>query len=62
MRRTVTRMVRGMSRFRFSAVMAIGAMTPVRPRMRRVLRMLEPTTFPMEMSAIPLNAQNLQPN
>ena len=49
-------MLTGMSTLRFSRLMAIGSMTAVSPAMSRVFIMLEPTTLPMEMSALPLTA------
>ena len=56
MRSTVMRMFTGMSLRRLSRVMGMGSSTAVRPRMSRVLKMLDPTTLPMAISAFPCEA------
>ena len=50
------KMLTGMSFFRFSRVMSMGRSRAVRPRMSSVLKMLEPTTLPMAISALPCAA------
>ena len=48
-------MLRGMSFLRLLLVMVRGAIKAVIPRIIMVLKMLEPTMFPMAMSALPWN-------
>ena len=53
---TVVRIMIGMSLDLFSRVMATGLIRAVSPRMRKTLKILEPTTLPIAMSALPLRA------
>ena len=50
------RMLTGMSRFLLEGVTAMGRIRAVRPRISNVFMMLEPTTLPMAMSALPWKA------
>ncbi len=56
MRRSVTPMLIGMSRFMLLFVIFIGQIIAVTPRMNKTLKMFEPTTFPTAMSALPCSA------
>jgi len=49
--------ISGISRFSVPRVMEIGATRAVTPPMARMLKRLLPTTFPSEMSALPLRAE-----
>ena len=50
---TVMMMFTGISRFLLEGVMAMGRIRAVMPRMSRVLKILDPTTLPMAISALP---------
>ena len=55
-RRAVMKILTGISRFLLDGVTVIGRMSAVRPRIKSVLKILEPTTLPMAISAFPWKA------
>ena len=55
-RRTVVMMLSGISVLTLSRVIEIGLISAVKPSMKSVLNMLEPTMLPIAMSALPFKA------
>ena len=53
---TVTTIVRGISFLRFSLLMLTGHINAVSPRMNKTLKIFEPITLPMAISAFPSSA------